>query len=162
MVNTDLDNKVEVEVETETVQPTQEELEAQKAAETTSQELFKEEIQERTEKFKAWFKNRNEEQLLNIKKEVEDGTFKMPENLDIKEVEKFMKAEFKELDKAQKAAEKAAKAADKDKVETKTNKVKIKFNTQVIYKDKKYSKDEVAELDSEDLKNFIESWFEIL
>lgn len=67
MVNTDLDNKVEVEVETETVQPTQEELYAQKAAENASAELSKDEIQERTEKYKLWFKNRTEEQISELK-----------------------------------------------------------------------------------------------
>ena len=67
MVNTDLNNKVEVEVETETVQPTQEELDAQKAAENASAELSKDEIQERTEKYKFWFKNRTEEQISELK-----------------------------------------------------------------------------------------------
>lgn len=147
MVNTDLDNKVDVEVETETVQPTQEELDAQKAAENAKVELSKEEISERTEKYKAWFKNRTEEQVQDLRKAFDEGTFEMPANIDVKEIEKFLKAEFKELDKAKKAAEK-------------TNKVKIRFNTQVIYKDKKYKKDDIAEMDSHDLKNFIESWYD--
>ena len=88
----------------------------------------------------------------------------MPENIDVKEIEKFLKAEFKEIDKAQKAAEKAAKTSEKekDKIEVKSNKVKVKFNTQVIYKDKKYSKGDVTELDSDDLENFLDSWFDLV
>lgn len=160
MVNTDLDNKVDVEVETETVQPTQEELDAQKAAENAKVELSKEEILERTEKYKTWFKNITEEQVQDLRKAFDEWTFEMPANIDVKEIEKFLKAEFKELDKAKKAAEKVAKA--NDKVVEKDNKVKIKFTTQVIYKDKKYQKDEVAELDSNDLKDFIESWYDLV